>query len=144
VVSLLLFALASTATRSLHLPEYLPLLPGTAALVFLGIAYLYAPLHVVGFVVDLARVRNADIGWTPSGWFAVGGGTQAVYVTVPLVQAYGGTTFEEVVFGSVELTALLLTGLVTTRYLHARDTCLPQSPPLVSLCAAVWATIDRR
>ena len=69
------------------------------------------------------------------------GGAQIVYFVVPIIQAYGGETFEELVFGSVEFAALLCTGVVTIRYLTVRDDNLPGAPALVSLWSSVWSRV---
>ena len=69
------------------------------------------------------------------------GGAQIVYFVVPIVQAYGGETFEELVFGSVELATLLCTGIVTIQYLAVRDSNLPGAPALVSLWSGVWSRL---
>jgi hypothetical protein len=58
-----------------------------------------------------------------------------------MVQAYGGETFEELVFGSVELAALLSTGILTVQYLAVRDSNLPGAPALVSLWSSVWSRV---
>ena len=74
----------------------------------------------------------------------LGGAAQVAYVVVPITQAYGGATFEELVFGSVELAALLCAGAVTARYLAARGGDRPEAPPLVSVWAGVWTRLARR
>ena len=134
----LLFALISTATTAFGLPKVLPLFPGALMLVFLGLAYLYTPIYVLGLALDRRRVRLTDASGGPLRLVLLGGGTQIVYFAVPIVQAYRGEWFEELVFGSVELAALLCTGIVTVRYLAVRDSNLPGAPALVSLWSGVW------
>ena len=135
----LLFGLASTATTAFGLPKFIPLFPGALLLVFLGGAYLYTPVYVVGLALDRRRVRATDAAWSPPRLALLGGGAQVVYFVVPMVQASGGETFEELVFGSVELAALLCAGVVTVRYLAVRDTNRPGAPALVSLWSEVWS-----
>jgi hypothetical protein len=137
----LLFGLISTATTAFDLPKFIPLFPGGLTLVFLGLAYLYTPIYVVGLALDRRRLRATDAAWVPSRLVLLGGGAQIAYFAVPIVQAYGGETFEELVFGSVELAALLCTGVVTIRYLAVRDSNLPGAPALVSLWSNVWFRI---
>ncbi|WP_434531487.1 hypothetical protein ACODNH_20960 (plasmid) [Haloarcula sp. NS06] len=135
---MLLFALISTATTAFGLPKFIPLFPGGLMLLFLGLGHLYTPVYVAGLVLDRRRVRATDATWVPSRLILLGGGSQIVYFAVPIVQAYGGETFEELVFGSVELAALLCTGVVTVKYLAVRDSNLPGAPALVSLWSGVW------
>lgn len=137
----LLFGLTSTATTAFGLPKFIPLFPGGLLLVFLGGAHLYTPIYVVGLALDRRRVRATDAARSPSRLALLGGGVQVVYFVVPMVQAYGGETFEELVFGSIELAALLCTGVVTIRYLVVRDTNLPGAPALVSLWSGVWSRV---
>ena len=139
----LLFGLTSTATTAFDLPKFIPLFPGGLMLVFLGLAFLYTPIYVVGLALDRRRVRATDAAWSPSRLIVLGGGAQIIYFTVPIVHAYGGETFEELVFGSVELAALLCTGVVTVRYLAVRDSNLAGTPALVSLWSGVWSRITR-
>lgn len=139
----LLFGLTSTATIAFGLPKFIPLVPGGLMLVFLGLAHLYTPIYVVGLALDRRRVRAIDGGWVPSRLILLSGGAQIVYFAVPIVQAYGGETFEELVFGSVEFAALLCTGAVTVRYLAIRDNNLPGAPALVSLWSGVWSRSTR-
>jgi hypothetical protein len=138
-----LFAFVSTATLSLQLPEYLPLFPGALALISFAMAHLYTPLYVTGLALDLRQVRQTGGAWAPSRWFLLGSGPQLVYLIAPLVQAYGVETFDELVFGTLEMAALLATGVITTRYLHARDRNLPGTPPLVSPWSGVWSCATR-
>lgn len=142
-VGTLLFGFVSTTTTALALPEYRPLVPGAATLAFLGLAYLYTPIYVVGLALDRRYVRATEGVWDPSRSVLLGGGIQIIYFTVPIVQAYGGETFEELVFGSVEFAALLCTGVITIRYLAVRDSNLPESPALVSLWSGVWSRVTR-
>lgn len=138
-----LFALVSTATLSLQLPEFLPLFPGALALVFFAMAHLYTPLYVTGLALDLRQVRETGGAWAPSRLFLLGSGPQLVYFIAPLVRAYGVETFDELVFGTLEMAALLATGVITTRYLHARDRNLSGTPPLVSPWSGVWSSTTR-
>jgi hypothetical protein len=138
LVGLLLFALVSTATSSLQLPEFLPLLPGAVALISIGLVHLYTPIYLAGLVLDRRQVREPNSVWRPSWWVLLGGGAQLVYFSIPLIQAYGGETFEELVFGTLEVIALLVAGIVTTKYLYERDSHLPGAPTLVSLWSSVW------
>jgi hypothetical protein len=119
------------------------LVPGGLTLVFLGVAYFYTPVYIVGLTLDWRRVRASDTTWSPSKSILLGGGAQIAYFIVPIVQAYGGETFEELVFGSVELAALFCTGVVTVRYLAIRDNNLPGAPALVSLWSGVWSRVTR-
>jgi hypothetical protein len=137
----LLFGLAGTATTAFGLPKFVPLLPGGLTLVFLGGAHLYTPIYVAGLALDRRYVRASEAAWRPSRLVVVAGGTQIVYFVVPIIQAYGGETFEELVFGSVEFAALLCTGVVTIRYLAVRDSNLPGAPALVSLWSGVWSRL---
>ena len=86
-------------------------------------------------------MRASDAAWRPSRLVLLAGGAQIVYFVVPIVQAYGGETFEELVFGSVELAALICTGVVTIQYLAVRDNSLPGAPALVSLWSGVWSRL---
>lgn len=133
LAGLLLFGLVSTATLSLQLPDYLPLIPGAVALIFIGVAYLYTPIYLAGLVIDYRQVRQANVDWNPSRWFLLGGSLQLTYFIIPIVQAYEIETFEELVFGAVELTALFATGVITIRYLRTRDSNLSGAPMLVTL-----------
>ena len=135
----LLFGLTGTATTAFGLPPFIPLVPGGLTLVFLGIAHLYTPIYVTGLALDRRCVRASDTAWRPSRLVLLAGGAQIVYFVVPIIQAYGGETFEELVFGSVELAALLCTGGVTIRYLAVRVSNLPGAPALVSLWSGVWS-----
>ncbi|SDY24098.1 hypothetical protein [Halobellus clavatus] len=137
----LLFGLLSTATRAFGLPAYLPIFPGALTLVFLGVAYVYTPIYAAGVVLDRRSVRASAAVWSPSRLVLLGSGIQAIYFVVPMVQAYGGETFEELVFGSVELAALLSTGILTVQYLAVRDSNLPGTPALVSLWSSVWSRV---
>ncbi|WP_152422398.1 hypothetical protein [Halorubrum californiense] len=137
----LLFGLVSTATTSFGLPKFIPLVPGGLTLVFLGVAFFYTPVYIVGLALDRRRVRATDVAWSPSRLILLGGGAQTVYIAIPIIQAYGGETFEELVFGSVELAALLCAGVVTVRYLAIRDNNLPGAPALVSLWSGVWLRV---
>jgi hypothetical protein len=139
LLGFLLFALISTATTSLQLPDFLPLIPGALALIFVGAAHLYTPIYLAGLLLDLRKVRKASGVWTPSWWFLLGGGAQIVYFIVPVVQASGVQTFEELVFGTLEVTALFAAGVITTRYLRARDSNLSGAPTLVSFWSSVWS-----
>lgn len=141
LAGVLLFGLVSTATIALDLPKFIPLFPGALTLVFLGLSHLYTPIYVIGLALDRRRVRATDATWRPSRLVLLGGGGQITYFVVPIVQAYGGKTFEELVFGSIELAALLCTGVVTIRYLAVRDTNLPGAPALVSLWSSVWSRV---
>lgn len=144
LVGILLFVLVSTATVSLQLPGYLPLVPGTLMLIFVGVAYVYTPVFLVGLVLDLRKVRNTEAVWSPSWWFLLGGSVQIAYFSIPIIQAYEVQTFEELVFGAVEFTALIVTGVTTVRYLRARDNNFSGAPTLVSLWSGLWAhTIHR-
>lgn len=144
LVGLLLFGITGAVTPSLRLPDFLPLLPGTPALIALGIAYVYTPIYLVGLIFDLRQVRSAEIGWNPSSVILLAGSVQVIYFILPIVQAYGGDTFAELVFGSVELAALLAAGLATVRYLNTRDGRFPGAPRLVSLWSRVWSRAVRR
>lgn len=144
LVGLLLFGLTSAVTPSLRLPDFLPLLPGVPALIATGIAYVYTPIYLTGLILDLRQVRSAEIAWNPSWWMLLAGSVQVVYFIVPIVQAYEGDTFGELVFGSVELAALLAAGLATVRYLNTRDGRFPGAPRLVSLWSSVWSKAVRR
>jgi hypothetical protein len=137
----LLFGLAGTATTAFGLPKFIPLVPGGLTLVFLGMAHLYTPIYVAGLALDRRCVRASDAAWRPSRLVLLAGGAQIVYFVVPIIQAYGGKTFEELVFGSVEFAALLCTGVVTIRYLAVRDSNLPGAPALVSLWSGVWSRL---
>ena len=137
----LLFGLTGTATTAFGLPPFIPLVPGGLTLVFLGIAHLYTPIYVTGLALDRRCVRASDAAWRPSRLVLLAGGAQIVYFVVPIIQAYGGKTFEELVFGSVEFAALLCTGVVTIRYLAVRDSNLPGAPALVSLWSGVWSRL---
>jgi hypothetical protein len=137
----LLFGLAGTATTAFGLPKFIPLIPGGLTLAFLGFAHLYTPIYVAGLALDRRCVRASDAAWMPSKFVLVAGGAQIVYFVVPIIQAYGGETFEELVFGSVELAALLCTGVVTVQYLAVRDNNLPGAPALVSLWSSVWSRL---
>ncbi|NLV11873.1 hypothetical protein [Haloarcula argentinensis] len=138
LAGLLLFALTSTASTAFGLPKFIPLFPGGLMLLFLGLGHLYTPVYVAGLALDRRRVRATDTAWVPSRLGLLGACSQIVYFAVPIVQAYGGETFEELVFGSVELAALLCTGVVTVKYLAVRDSNLPRAPALVSLWSGVW------
>lgn len=138
LVGLLLFALVSTATSSLQLPKFLPLLPGAVALICIGLVHLYTPIYFAGLVLDIRQVRESSSVWRPSWWFLLGGGAQLVYFSIPLIQAYGGETFEELVFGTLEVMALLVAGIITTNYIYERDSHLSGAPTLVSLWSSVW------
>jgi hypothetical protein len=135
----LLFAFVSTATTAFGLPKFIPLLPGGLTLVFLGVVHLYTPIYLAGLALDRRCVRVSDAAWSPSGLVLLAGGSQAVYFIIPIIQAYGGETFEELVFGSVELAALVCTGVVTIRYLAVRDNHSSGAPVLVSLWSSVWS-----
>ncbi|WP_324666213.1 hypothetical protein [Haloarcula sediminis] len=137
-MGLLLFALVSTATSSLQLPKFLPLLPGAVALICIGLVHLYTPIYFAGLVLDIRQVRGSSGVWRPSWWFLLGGGAQLVYFSIPLIQAYGGETFEELVFGTLEVMALLVAGIITINYIHERDSHLFGAPTLVSLWSSVW------
>ncbi len=137
----LLFGLTSTATTTFDLPRFIPLFPGGLMLIFLGVAFLYTPIYVVGLVLDRRHMPATDAAWVPSRVILLGGGAQTVYFAVPIVQAYGGETFEELVFGSVELAALLCTGAVTVWYLAVCDNNRTGAPALVSLWSNVWSRI---
>ena len=137
----LLFGLAGTATTAFGLPKYIPLVPGGLTLVFLGIAHLYTPIYVAGLALDRRCVRASDAAWRPSRLVLLAGGAQIVYFVVPIIQAYGGETFEELVFGSVEFAALLCTGVVTIQYLAACVNNFPGAPALVSLWCSVWSRL---
>lgn len=144
VVGLLLFGLTSTVTSSSQLPDFLPLLPGAPAMIALGTVYLYTPIYLAGLILDLRQVRKADITWDPS-WQILGtGSVQVIYFVIPIVQAYDGDTFEELVFGSVELTAVVAVGVLTVRYLNTRGDHFLGAPRLVSLWANVWSTVASR
>ncbi len=134
---LVAFGVVSAATGWLQLPAYLPLVPGAAALVAIGLAYLYTPLYLAALALDYRQVLNAPGGWRPSRWILLGAGSQLAYFVVPIVQAYGIETFEELVFGVVELTALLVAGTATVRYLRARDDNFAGAPRLVTR----WSTL---
>lgn len=108
---------------------------------FLGIAHLYTPIYVAGLALDRRCVRASEAAWKPSRLALLAGGSQIVYFAVPIIQAYGNETFEELVFGSVELAALLCTGVVTVQYLAVRDNNLPNAPALVSLWSSVWSRL---
>jgi len=138
LVGLLLFALVSTATSSLQLPKFLPLLPGAVALICIGLVHLYTPIYFAGLVLDIRQVRESNSVWRPSWWVLLGGGAHLVYFSIPLIQAYGGKTFEELVFGTLEVMALLVAGIITTKYLYERDSHLSGAPTLVSLWSSVW------
>ena len=133
IAGVFLFGLSSTATTAFGLPKFIPVLPGGLMLLFLGLAHLYTPVYVAGLALDRRRVRGTDAAGVSSRLVLLGGGAQVVYFVVPIVQAYGGKTFEELVFGSVELAALLCTGVVTVRYLAVLDTNVSGAPALVSL-----------
>lgn len=137
----LLFGLVSSATTAFDLPKFIPLFPGALMLVFIGLAHLYTPIYVIGLALDRRCVRATDATWSPSGLILLAGGAQIVYFVVPIVQAYGGETFEELVFGSVELAVLLCTGVVTVRYLAVRESNLPGAPALVSLWSGIWSRV---
>lgn len=137
----LLFGLVSAVTTAFDLPKFIPLFPGALTLLFLGAAHLYTPIYVVALALDRRRVRPINAAWSPARLILLGGGAQIVYFAVPIVQAYGGKTFEELVFGSVELAALLSAGVVTVRYLAVRDTNIPGAPVLVSLWSGVWSRV---
>jgi hypothetical protein len=137
----LLFGLVGTATTAFGLPKFIPLVPGGLTLVFLGIAHLYTPIYVAGLALDRRCVRASEAAWKPSRLALLAGGSQIVYFAVPIIQAYGNEAFEELVFGSVELAALLCTGIVTVRYLAIRDNTLHNAPALVSLWASVWSRL---
>lgn len=143
LASTLLFGFVSTATTAFDLPRFIPLIPGGLTLVFLGLAHLYTPIYVVGLALDRRQLRATDMTWSPSGSILLAGGAQIVYFLVPILQAYGGQTFEELVFGSVEFVALLCTATVTVRYLAVRETTLPGAPALVSLWSDVWTYVTR-
>ena len=138
IAGMFLFGLSSTATTAFGLPKFIPLFPGGLMLLFLGLAHLYTPIYIAGLALDRRRVRATDVARVRSRLGLLGGGAQVVYFAVPMVQAYGGKTFEELVFGSVELAALLCTGVVTVRYLAVLDTNLSGAPALVSLWAGAW------
>jgi hypothetical protein len=138
LVGLLLFALVSTATSSLQLPKFLPLLPGAVALICIGLVHLYTPIYFAGLVLDIRQVRESNSVWRPSWWVLLGGGAHLVYFSIPLIQAYGGKTFEELVFGMLKVIVLLVAGSLTTKYLCERDSHLPGAPTLVSLWSSVW------
>ena len=137
----LLFGLAGTATTAFGLPKFVPLVPGGLALAFLGGVHLYTPIYIAGLALDRRCVRASDVAWRPSKVVLLAGGAQIVHFVVPIVQAYGGETFEELVFGSVELAALLCTGVVTIQYLASHDNNLPGAPALVSLWSSVWSRL---
>lgn len=141
---LLAFGVVSAATGWLQLPAYLPLIPGAAALVAIGVAYLYTPLYLAALALDCRQVRNAPGGWRPPWWILLGAGSQLVYFLVPIVQAYGVETFEELVFGVAELTALLVAGITTVRYLRARDDNFAGAPRLVARWSTVCSKLTRR
>jgi hypothetical protein len=136
-----LFGLAGTATTAFGLPKFIPLVPGGLTLVCLGIAHLYTPIYVAGLALDRRCVRASEVAWKPPRVVLLAGGAQIVYFAVPIIQAYGGETFEELVFGSVELAALLCTGVVTVQYLAVRDNNLSNAPALVSLWSSVWSRL---
>ena len=138
IIGVFLFGLSTTATRAFGLPKFIPLLPGGLMLLFLGLAHLYTPVYVAGFVLNRRRVRTTDATWAPLRLVLLGAGAQIVYFVVPIIQAYGGKTFEELVFGSVEIAALLCTGVVTVRYLAVLDNNFPGAPALVSLWSGAW------
>lgn len=138
-----LFGLGSAATTAFNLPKFLPLFLGALTLLFLGGAHLYTPVYLAGLALDRRRVRATDAVWGQSGLVVSGGGAQAVYVLVPIVQAYGGATFEELVFGSIEFAALLFAGVVTVRHLAIRDNNMPGAPGIVSLWSSVWSRVAR-
>lgn len=139
----LLFGLVSAATTGFGLPKFVPLVPGVLTLAFLGFAHLYTPIYVLALALDRRRVRATDATRNPSRAVLLAGGAQIVYFVVPIGQAYAGETFEELVFGSVELAALLCTGVATVRYLAVRDTTFPGAPALVSLWSGVWSRVTR-
>lgn len=139
LVGLLLFGLTGAVTSASHLPEFLRLLPGVPAMVALGVVYIYTPIYLAGLILDFRQIRRAGVAWNPSRWVLSAGGAQAIYFVVPIVQAYDGGTFDELVFGSVELATLLVVGVMTVRYLDARDTRFPNAPRLVSLWSSVWS-----
>jgi len=140
IVGLLLFGLTSTLILALHLPKFLPLLPGTPALIALAVVYIYTPGYLAGVILDFQYVRSAGVAWNPSRWVLSAGSVQAVYVAIPMVQAYDGGTFDPLVFGSVTLAALLVVGVLTGRYLNERDNRFPNAPRVVSLWSSVWST----
>jgi hypothetical protein len=144
LLGLLAFGVVSTATGWLQLPAFLPLVPGVAALVALGTAYLYTPLYLAALALDYRQVRSVPGDWRPSRWVLLGAGSQLVYVVVPVIQAYGVDTFEELVFGVVELTALLVAGLTTVLYLRGRDDNFAGAPRLVTRLSAVYSKLTRR
>lgn len=141
---LLAFGIVSTATEWLQLPAYLPLVPGAPALVAIGVAYLYTPLYLAALALDYRQVRNAPGGGRPLRWILPSAGSQLVYFVVPLVQAYGIETFEELVFGVVELTALFVAGITTIQYLRARDHSSAGAPGLVAWWSTVCSKLTRR
>lgn len=140
LAGLLLFGLTGAVTSVSQLPDFLPLLPGTPAMVALGAVYMYTPIYLAGLALDFRQIRRAGVVWNPLPWVLSAGSAQAIYFVVPIVQAYDGGTFDELVFGSVALAALFVVGVMTVRYLDARDNRFPNAPRLVSLWSGVWST----
>lgn len=136
----LLFSFVAVITQAGNLPAFLPLVPGALAILLFGAVHLYTPIYVVGIMLDVRSVRNNSVGWTPSTWLLLGGIFQMIYFVVPVVQAYGPDTFEELVFGSVELVTLALAGVLTLRYVHARCSDIYQPPLVISLRSRVWSS----
>jgi len=118
----LLFGLTGTATTAFGLPPFIPLVPGGLTLVFLGVAHLYTPIYVTGLALDRRCVRASDTAWRPSRLVLLAGGAQIVYFVVPIIQAYGGETFEELVFGSVSRHSSVLEALRSDTWLSASAT----------------------